>query len=521
MYNYPIVSCIAFLFKLYLASNHYNSYDIIIIKTHQSITPIIHNTSIIQSIYHYHSIHFPSLLIEVNTNANLKYAQKKQLKSIKKQNYIPQLLLAIGQIALYLCTITTTIILMVDWFKSTNDLNYYAWIICMVYAWKTIIQFIIGILSSGPKAILLGIFDLLQLREFWYFIVYVKHWPKHHNATSAWKRCYYLPHQPFVSTMATFPSLVLQAYVMILLPDDVSGLQIITMIATTLYLFLEFIAIFHYLTVSPRVYSFMMISAILSNCFRIIAVAFLIRSIKAYTFIAWLGSYIFGLFIVIWIGFIRRQRLHRDDPLQLTFLKIIYAHQVAVQLTFASVPFAPQHSVFEWWYGYIVSEIKMIIEFGIAIASIVFLYPYERSVAFYTLFAVGLFGIIVQTCLVFFMNMGVSRSLRRRSLFSTTKIVTFFVYFGNYLQEKFVGQQRDATKTTNTTAITITPAANVKTLSDDKSSTLINVTSASSLAGWTSMHQEKQFNAHMQAHGPNPDEPVSPTRESMQAWTSM
>eukprot|EP00461_Guttulinopsis_vulgaris_P010777 UN10855 len=39
--------------------------------------------------------------------------------------------------------------------------------------------------------------------------------------------------------------------------------------------------------------------------------------------------------------------------------------------------------------------------------------------------------------------MGVSRSLRRRSLYSTTKIITAWVYFGNAKQTKHLGQQPD------------------------------------------------------------------------------
>jgi uncharacterized membrane protein YhdT len=414
-------------------------------------------------------------------DANVKYAQKKVKKAQRPNNYIPQLILAISMVLMHIATITSTIIMLTEWF-DISALKTPAIVIAVCYIWKGFTQMFIGFTSYGPLALIMGIFDILQLSELYYFVKFVVHFSRHQGQTVPWKRCYYLPHQSLASFSATIPSLVLQTFVMIKRPELITSAQYVAMICGAIFIFLSQISAFHYITVSPRIYYFMMVLSIFSKAIRIIAVAFLIHSIKAYAFIYWGASYLLGIVLVVYFAFHRKTKLGRDDPLQLSFLKVVYIHQLSLQLTCNSTPFAAQHSVFEWWYGHILSECKMIFEYGVAVALVALLYPFERNTGFYFIYALALFAIIVHVGLLFFINMVVSRSLRRRSLFSTTKIVTFFVYFGDWLQVNYIGKQADG-------GLDDKPKQKTDQNKDEDK--------RESAHGWTSMQQDKKFEQHV------------------------
>jgi len=347
-------------------------------------------------------------------------------------DHCPQLLLAIGMLLIYTVTTITTALIVKEYY---DDERYAAaFTLIAFYILKSVTQIVLDYVSFGRLCFLWA--DLLQLREFVDFAYYIRDWRAMRG--QHWPHPFYRAHAAYSTFMPDVPSLLIQVYVY-LRENSMTDMQVVCMVLTAVTGVWNYLQYFQYVRVSKSTYVYMIIKGALTTAMRVTLAAFLMINLQAYIYI-WLGlTYLAGVIIVV--SKIKRSRAaHRDTPLQFTACEAVYTHVVAIHAIFFSFPWAPSHSVLDWWKGYVAIEVKLAIEHGLGIALMFIVYSKERNVTFYAVTFFGGCALIAHYILLFFINMSVSRYLRRRSMYTTTKIVGMFTYFCTYIQERISGE---------------------------------------------------------------------------------
>ena len=390
---------------------------------------------VIQQDGHLNSISFPpSPFIaaageEVLGAQAAKYLAKKQKKKEKTtRNHYPHLFSAIFIVAMYTFSLITTILLLKEFHKN----EYYAatYSIIAFYALKSITQIIVDYNSFGRCSLLLV--DILQLREYYDFVRYCQVWKVRSGVK--WRHPYYRPHALFTSFAVEVPVLTIQVYVY-LKEGTITNIHIISLVTTALVAIWQYFQYIHYIRVSPSIYLYLFFKAIISTVMRVVMAAYLIIFLQGWIYL-WLGvSYLWGHYIV-WRVQKKAREAMKDDPLLISSAKWMYQHIVAVHSMFFSFPWAPHHSVLDWWLGYILTETKLGIEHGIGTGVLILIYDRERDVVFYSIVFLAYVILFIHFILLYFVNMSVSRSLRRKSQFTNSKIIGMFIYFFTYRQEQ-------------------------------------------------------------------------------------
>lgn len=136
----------------------------------------------------------------------------------------------------------------------------------------------------------------------------------------------------------------------------------------------------------------------------------------------------------------RAQLSKTDNPLQFCLCHFFYGNICAVHMIFFAFPWAPTHSVHDWWTGYIVAESKLGIENSIGLALVVIFYESSRGILFYAVYGFAVALIIIHFMSLYFVNVAVSKYLKLRGLYTTSKIIAMFAYMCTYMQERISGQ---------------------------------------------------------------------------------
>lgn len=346
-------------------------------------------------------------------------------------NHNAQLIVAMFLLVIYIITTILTAVLVVEYYNDKRKAA--AFTLIAFYAAKTLTQILVRWASTGA----IGTFflDLLQLREVADFYYYVQDWRAMRGRH--WPHPFFRAHSLFSTFQPDVPSLLIQVYVY-LRDETMTTMQIVVMVLTAFTGAWNYLQYYQYVRVGKSTYAYLLFKGLLTTAMRVTLAAFLMISLQGYIYI-WLAlSYLAGILMVV-RNMKQSRVLCRDTPLQFTKVEALYAHIVALHAVFFSFPWAPSHNVLDWWKGYVGIEVKLAIEHGLGVALMFIVYNGKRGVTFYAVCFFAACALFAHYILLYFINMSVSRYLRRRSLYTTTKIVGMFTYFATYWQEKIGG----------------------------------------------------------------------------------
>jgi hypothetical protein len=230
------------------------------------------------------------------------------------------------------------------------------------------------------------------------------------------------------------PSLIVQTHVMIDEEEFVSWVQVICIIATSLQGLADLLHFFKYVSLSNETYFIMMCKAVYNTMTRTALVAYLVGRLKAYVYVWVLVSY--GLGFLIYFGsVVAARRRKRDDPLEFKIVHFVFGNLIAQHMCFISFPFAPNHSIADWWGGYLASEVKIVLENVCMVGAVAALWTGEHDLLFnMALFFAGT-AFIVNLYTLVYLHRSVSKQLKRRNLYSSSLIVKLFAYICAHIKE--------------------------------------------------------------------------------------
>jgi hypothetical protein len=212
------------------------------------------------------------------------------------------------------------------------------------------------------------------------------------------------------------------------------------------------IVVFHYfkyVSVSAATYTAMSIKGILNTALRTILVAYLVSVLKIYALLWICLSYLIG-FGLYFSGLRFSRRKKRDDPLHYLTCHLAYGHFIALTTLFVAFPFAPNHSVKDWWRGYLVSECKMVLE-NLGMCVTVFVTIWNENTQSEAYFWALVFFVVAMALAnltsLWFIHFSVKRQLTKRKVYSNTAIVSLFHDIFAYHKHQMADREQQWQKT--------------------------------------------------------------------------
>jgi len=342
---------------------------------------------------------------------------------------------------LHIEVMVATILLMKEFYDTEQ---YGAFIgILVAFGIKTITLILFDYANHGIFwRIPFHLFQLSELVDLWR---YCELWLKMRH--KFWRQPYFRANAGFFSFLTDYPALFVQIYVICTLEHvtDMTSVQTLALISYSLSGVLHLFSFFYYISVKPWGYVYLMIKGIVTTALRMFTLGYVALILDVYIYVWLVLSYVAGLAICRHIQYLSKM-MGKDDPLQTRLCHALFGHVVALHSVFFSFPWAPNHSVVDWWHGYIVHEVKLGVEMGLALATIMAFYQDERDIRFYTVIFLALTVMLIHYILLYFVNIIVSRNIRSRKIYSSSKIIGLFARFGTYIQEATTGdEQPDAT----------------------------------------------------------------------------
>ena len=316
------------------------------------------------------------------------------------------------------------------------------WSIVGAYVLKSLTQTLADYAAHGRLRLFL--LDLAQLREVVDLFSYFKQWSSMRG--KYWRHPYFRTHAGFFTFMATFPSLVIQIYVSVLEKEiaQISRWHLICLAATSATAVWDVFNFLHFISLKRGTYVLLMIKAILTTAMRLFLAAYIVRLLGMAAYV-WLGvSYILGVVIVRYVA-ADSVEAQKDDPLQYRPVHMLFTHIVALHSIFISFPWATNHGVLDWWHGYVILEVKLGLEAGLALAAIMLFDTRKRGAIFYAIVFFAFCFQVAHFIMVYFVSMSVTYQLRKRLMYTSSKIISMFAFFGTHWQEEISGEaQPDA-----------------------------------------------------------------------------
>lgn len=303
---------------------------------------------------------------------------------------------------------------------------------------KTLTMMAFDILNHNrpfwKKQIWYFIFDIFQVRVIVEMVKYYARWKKHRG--KRFKHKAFMQAKVFETFIGPMASLIVQTHVMIEELNEPTTLQIVSFVFTWFAALLDLLDHFKYLSLSGWTYVGMMLKAIFNTAFRTPLVALLIVELRGYAICWAIFSYTLGL--LLYYANIRESHIHKrtknDRPIKHVKVHLVFAHHIATEMCFIAFPFAPNHSIHSWWFGYLTSETKMQIE-NVAFLLVVAQIHEIPSTGFLdanTIFYAAVFFVVSMLILNFslltFLHHYVSRQLHDRDAYTNSDIIRLFEY---------------------------------------------------------------------------------------------
>jgi len=203
---------------------------------------------------------------------------------------------------------------------------------------------------------------------------------------------------------------------------------------------------------------------------RALLMAVLVNRLGLYSIIPLIGSFVLCVLLVaIKIGRHDSRRRTRDDPLKFASCKFMFGLTSSITIFFTPVPFAPSHSAAEWWLGYILSEVKVIVENIVCAVTLASVYGSDLTTSasvnqeikqssdelFYSVVATVGFLLLLNIWGVFILNNEMKERLEKVD-YTTESIIDLYSYLFYHLKSSTLGLP--ALNRTQSFAIPPTPA---------------------------------------------------------------
>jgi hypothetical protein len=351
-----------------------------------------------------------------------------------------ELVVATFNLAVHVASILTDLMLMADYNTHGQEIGAAAIAVIRILVGLVEIEF--DYLNHGWRN---GRFLLIPLiffncKIFVDYAVYVRSWWRHRNRH--WRNADFRANASFETFIGSLPLLVVQTYVMIADPRPIQQLWVVAYCMTLLSASLDLLHHFKYVAVETSIYVAQFVKALVASGLRTVIVAILLDKIGR-VILAWaIVSFAFGAGVYYFALRYSRSR-QRDDPFKFgsTFHHVCFGGLVAGTQLFVSIPFAPSHSIYDWWLGYLLCEVKQGIEnFCILAVVLTAVYGDYTHDVFYSVFALVAVCFVGNLCACYFIHLHVRKYLNARDLYSDTAIVRMFAQFLDYFKRAWYPQ---------------------------------------------------------------------------------
>lgn len=366
------------------------------------------------------------------------FHRQRSLTSHAASSHRLELLIATFNVCIHFGTLITDLILIADYADLSQSEALAGIIVCRIIVGLVEIEFdyLNRGWDNGRWKLVPIIF--LNLRVLIDFPGYLKSWKAHRGRQ--WANSDFRATASFETFIGCLPSMIVQIYIMIN-PDtpSISSKWIVALLMTCLSASIDLLFHFRYVHVHPNIYVAQFLKALISTTLRTLLVAELLLIIRAYVMLWMVLSFGcgLGLYYVAW--FIARKN-DRDDPFEYgaKVLHGSFGGLVAATMLFVSIPFAPSHSAYDWWLGYLLGEAKMAVENFIMLAIVLnSIHSDYRDDLFYSVLGMTLVLYIGNLCACVFIHLHVRKELTYRDIYSNTSIVKLFAHYGQYYRERW------------------------------------------------------------------------------------
>lgn len=370
-------------------------------------------------------------------HAPLEASKASANKPKKLHLYRRQLFFAMISLCVALGFLATDIALIISYFKDDKAPSC-AWGLIALHAWSFLTHVQFDLMNRGTcRWFPLHLFELKIIYDFW---SYVGNWRM--NRGKLWSEREFYASKVWESAQIGAPSLLIQTFAIISLDSDSNGpLPVLALIFAGLQTVLDISNFYKYVSVTWGITIVMMVKAMFSVAIRVPVLALFIDYAGSYAAIYFGISYLAGIFIYCFSLFLSR-KANRDDPIKYAVAHIQLANLMALNMLFVAFPFAPNHSILDWWRGYQMSEIKSQIEnFAMMLTvAIVKHSDYTRDarleleILYWVAVAFGVILVIASALSFFTVNHKVQRFLLERKVYSSVMIVKLWQVAMHHLQ---------------------------------------------------------------------------------------
>jgi len=264
------------------------------------------------------------------------------------------------------------------------------------------------------------------------YVRYVSEWPKHRGKRWAQKDFY--GSTSFDTFAYVFPSLIVQVYVIneyqSLNYAITTWVQRFCLAMSICHAIIDILHHFKYVSVHREIWGYQMFKAFINTGLRTLLVSVLLTRLDLWTWFWAALSYLFGLGIYV-LAVIVSKRQKRDDPLKWFTAHLIFGNLVAVNLLFAAFPFAPNHSIEDWWLGYMMGDTKIQVENALMMATVVNLWQ-TRDTLYYAGVFFACAALIANFAALKLLDNSVRVQLEQRGVYSAQLIVKLFAHWCHY-----------------------------------------------------------------------------------------
>jgi len=351
-----------------------------------------------------------------------------------------ELVVATFNLMVHMASILTDLLLLADY--SEHDQNVSAGAIAVVRILVGLVEIEFDYLNNGWQR---GRWALIPVtfcncKIVVDYVRYVRSWRRHRG--KPWRNSDFRANASFETFIGSLPILIVQTYVWISDPRPTQDVWVVAYCMTLLSASLDLLHHFKYVAVGTSIYVAQFTKALVASGLRTVIVAILLDKIGR-VILAWaVVSFLFGA--AVYYAAVRYSRAQgRDDPFKYgaLFHHICFGGLVAGTQLFVSVPFAPSHSIYDWWLGYLLCEVKQGVEnFCILAVVLTAVYGDYAHDVFYSVFALVAVCFVGNLVACWFIHLHVRKMLHARNAYSDTAIVRMFATFLDYFKRAWYPQ---------------------------------------------------------------------------------
>jgi len=353
------------------------------------------------------------------------YKQQTRILKGERSNHNLSLFWAICHVVIHFIDVVTDYMLVGDYFAN----GHWASAISMIFVHLFVAFTQIFFDYFNNYRLRYFVLDLLDMRILYPdFYDYMKVWPTMRG--KRWARKDFRGATSFTYFPAVFPSLIIQAHVMIIDTEKITWIQVFSIVFTCFHCVIEILHHFRYVSVHREIWAYQLLKAFINTALRTLLAASLLPVFKLYSWL-WVAGSFAGALATHFIFLVISARRKRDDPLKTVSAHTVYALYVSCLMLFASFPYAPNHSIEDWWLGYLLSDTKINLENGLLVAIVVNLWKDRDSLYYSGVFFCGA-CLIGNFVFLKFLDGHVRDQLARRGIYSSQLIVRLWTYFGRH-----------------------------------------------------------------------------------------